>query len=167
MIEDPIAVTIGGEEYLCPPMSFYCLERAWPHIQRLGRMGALNQAVQQAQLRLSAAGDDPAALIAAQQVLDAATAAVESAGADFISQTHAALDVIVASLALTKPPPTHDFLAQRLRPSEFAGIHQACTLLMDTSGLIGRAPPGESAATSLTPPLLNGTVSSPNSLRTA
>ena len=160
MIEDGISVVIGGEDYLCPPMAFYALERAWPHIQRLGRMAGLNQVVQQAQAHVTAASPDE--MSAAQAALDAAQAAVEASGADFIGQTHAALDVIVAALSLTQPAPTHDFLAKRLQPSEFAGIHQACTLLMDASGLIGRAAPGESSATRPTPPLLNGTGSSPN-----
>ena len=157
MIEDPINVVIGGENYLCPPMSFYCLERAWPHIQRLGRMAVLNQAVQQAQRALGNATSDAEAA-SAQAALDAAQARAE--GADFIGQTHAALEVIVAALSLRQPPPTLEALAKRLRPEEFAGIHQACTLLMDASGLVGRTPPGESAAMSQTPVPLNGTGSS-------
>jgi hypothetical protein len=171
MIEDPISVVIGGEDYLCPPMSFYCLERAWPHIQRLSRMATLNQVVQQAQRRLAAAeaGDGlaSASAVAAQAALDDAQATVEKAGGDFIGQTHEALAVIAAALSLRTPAPSLEDLAKRLRADEITGIHEACTLLMNSSGLIGRSTPGESAAMSRTPALLNGTGSSPNSLLTA
>lgn len=40
MSRDAVPVTLGGVTYLCPPMPFFCLERAWPHIQAMAKPDA-------------------------------------------------------------------------------------------------------------------------------
>jgi hypothetical protein len=35
MSSEQVPVTIGGVTYLLAPMPFFCLERAWPHIQEM------------------------------------------------------------------------------------------------------------------------------------
>jgi hypothetical protein len=163
MLEDPIAVVIGGKTWLCPPMSFYCLERAWPHIRRLSVMGGYNQALAAAQLQVKMAAT-PAEHDSATQNVATALALIEAEDADFVGQTRVTLHVIVAALALETPPPSYDQLARMLQPDEIGGIHIACAALMDGSGLMrGGTAPGEPPATSRTMPAhLNGTGSSPN-----
>lgn len=157
---EDIEVTIGGVAYALPPMSFYCLRRAWPHIQRLGAMGALNQAVINARMvaanAISLADSSDAAA-----VYDAAVARVAAEGADFVGQTATALEVIAAALSLATPAPSAEALSKALRPSEFSGLHEACQMLLLTSGL----QEGEVTATGQQMPApmrLNGTVSSLN-----
>lgn len=160
MIEDPIPVVIGGVTFLCPPMPFYCLERAWPHIQAMGRMGQATQALAAAQLQVrtavTAADHDSA-------TANEATAQqhIAAIGGDFIGQTREAIAIIAISLALDSNPPSYDDLAKRVRQSELAGVHIACALLMDGSGLTKQAA-GEAQATPQMMPSLNGTGTSPN-----
>ena len=161
MLEDPITVIIGGVTYLCPPMPFYCLERAWPHIQKMGRMGAANQALAAAQLQVRMAGTQ-GEHDAATQAVASASALVEAEDADFIGQTREALHVVVAALALDANPPSYETLSRRLLPGELAGVHIACTELMDSSGLVKVSVLGEAVATSQPAGLLNGSGSSPN-----
>jgi hypothetical protein len=161
MLEDPIPVIIGGTTLLCPPMPFYCLERAWPHIQRLGRMGALTEMLQSAQSRLSRAAN-PEEHAAAEATLTAAQTLIEREGADFVGQTREAIHIIAAALALESPAPSYDSLSRLVKPDEFVGIHRACSDLMDSSGLT-RAAPGEVGATArMMPAQLNGAGSSLN-----
>lgn len=137
MIETPIEVVIGGKRLLCPPMPFYCLERAWPHIKRMGEMATANQALATAQLQVRSA-------VTAQDHEDA-TRAVQTAESlvgqldgDLIGQTKEALHIIVAALSLETPAPTYDELSRTMRADEIQGVHLACSLLMDSSGLIVR-----------------------------
>lgn len=159
MTEEPIAVVIGGTTYLCPPMPFYCLERAWPHVQRLGRMGQLNQTLMSAQAQLRNAMS-PAEQAAAEANVAAATALIEREQADFVGQTREAIHVIAAALALDDPPPTYEALSRQVRPGEIVGVHRACAELLDSSGL--QRSSGEVVATSNMMPPLNGAGSSLN-----
>jgi hypothetical protein len=160
MLDDPIPVIIGGTTLLCPPMPFYCLERAWPHIQRLGRMGQLNQTLLSAQARLQTAlGAEEQA--AAEANVAAAQALIDREQADFVGQTREAIHIIAAALALDTPAPSYETLSRQVRPNEIVGIHRACAELMDGSGL-QRALPGEALATSQVMPPLNGAGSSLN-----
>lgn len=161
MLDDPTPVIIGGTTFLCPPMPFYCLERAWPHIQRLGRMGAINQTLLAAQMAVRNAMTQEQQE-AANASLVAAETLVEREGADFVGQTREAIHIIAAALALDTPPPSYETLSRQVQPTELVGVHTACTALMEGSGLQRRAP-GEIAATShMMPPQLNGAGSSLN-----
>jgi hypothetical protein len=161
MMEGPVPVVIGGMTYVCPPMPFYCLERAWPHIQNMSRMGALNRALAAAQLRQRNAQSDEE-IASATRAVAVAEALVARENADFIAMTHTALEVIVAALALDPNAPTYDTLSKQMRPTEIAGVHEACTALMDASGLTSTLAPGERLATGQAPVHLNGAGSSPN-----
>jgi hypothetical protein len=163
-MQQPTLVVIGGVTYVCPPMPFYCLERAWPHIQRMSRLGALSQALAAAQLQVRNAITAEEHTTATDNLVTA-QALVEQEGADFIGQTREAIKVIVAALALDTPPPSYEQFAKQVQPSEFAGIHVACTQLMNLSGLVSSEagdPQGEASATGHVPAHLNGTGSSPN-----
>jgi hypothetical protein len=159
--ESPIPVVIGGVTYLCPQMPFYCLERAWPHIQKLSRLGAANQVLAAAQLQVrNAVGAEDHQR--ATENLATALMMIEQEGADYVGQTRVALSIIVAALALDTPPPSYDSLSKLMRGDEIGGIHAAVTALMETSGLVRSADPaGEAVATPM-PPRLNGAGSSPN-----
>lgn len=168
MIETIVTVSIGGHAYHCAPMPFYCLERAWPHIQRMGAIGDANQALTAAKLQVElAATDDEKA--AAARALAEAEARVGAIGGDMIGQTRVALEIIVAALALEVPAPSYEDLAKRMRADEMFGVHSAVSALMTTSGLTANAeaPPGEGSATAQMPPRLNGAGSSPSLRHTA
>jgi hypothetical protein len=162
MSEDATPVVIGGQRYLVPPMSFYCLKRAWPHIRRLSELGAFTQAAAAAELQVKMAVTQEQHE-AATQNLATAMAIVEREDADFVGQTDVALHIIVAALALESPPPSYDALSRVLQPDEIGGVHIACAALMDGSGLVqSGARAGEALAAARMMPLLNGSESSLN-----
>jgi hypothetical protein len=148
MIEAPTPVVIGGVTFLCPSMPFYCLERAWPHIQRLSRMGQLNQALAAAQMQTRMAST-PEEHTAATTAVEAAHQQIAAENADFVGQTREAIEVIVAALALDPQPPSYETLSRQVRADELVGIHVACAALMDGSGLMRATTnaPGEGLAT--------------------
>jgi hypothetical protein len=148
--DDSIEVVVGGTTYQVPPMTFYVLKRAWPHVMRLIRMAPFSIAVGHTTERLIGAtrNGDPESVIAeltARQGL--AVQQAEDAGADFIAQTDEALQTVAAALALTPDPPSFDTLSKALRPDEFQGVHAAFHKLLAASGF----GPGETMATSLLP----------------
>jgi hypothetical protein len=139
MDEDTIPFVAGGETIAVPrELSFYLLRRAWPHIARLGAMATANQAVALARLRLDAASPD-ADRSGLEAAVRAAEAQVTGTGSTFMDQTGAALDIIAAALSLTHGAPTAEDMAKRLRPSEFAGVHECVQQLLEGSGLTGEA----------------------------
>ena len=148
--DDGIAVVIGGTTYTVPPMTFYVLKRAWPHVMRLIRMAPFSVAVGHATERLIEArrnneSEEALAELAARQVL--AMQDAENAGADFIAQTDEALQTVAAALALVSNAPSYQDLSIALRPDEFQGVHAAFHKLLAASGF----GPGETMATSLLP----------------
>lgn len=162
MSEDATPVVIGGTTYLCPPMSFYCLKRAWPHIRRLSQLGAYTRALAAAELQVKMAGT-PDEHQAATLNLASAMAIVEQEEADFVGQTDATLRVVVAALSLEVPPPGYDDLSRALQADEIGGLHIACAAIMDGSGLVqSGARAGEALAAARMMPLLNGSESSLN-----
>jgi DNA-binding XRE family transcriptional regulator len=165
MSERPVLVSIGGTVFTCPPMPFYCLELAWPHIRTLGRMGSASQSLMAAQIQVSHAITTQEHQTASEN-LEIAMKIVEDLGADIIGQTHTALNIIAAALALDPNPPSQVDLAKVLRPDEISGVHIAVAELLDVSGLVtrgGTTTVGESVATmaGLTPSL-NGAATSLN-----
>jgi hypothetical protein len=147
--DDGIEVTIGGITYLVPPMTFYALKRAWPHVMKLIRMAPLSIAVGHATERLMEAQknrEDNATIIelASRQTL--AMQEAEEAGADFIAQTDEALQTVAAALSLTPNAPSYQDLAMALRPDEFQTVHAAFHKLLAASGF---GSSGEAMATSL------------------
>lgn len=164
MSERPIPVEIGGMAFACPPMSFYCLEMAWPHIRMLGRMGAANNTLRAAQLQVSHAITGQEHEVASEN-LEIATKIVEDLGADIIGQTRESLHIIACALAFVDNSPTQQDLAKMLRPHEITGIHIAVAELLDASGLVtrgGTTTVGENLATTAAAASLNGVPSSLN-----
>jgi hypothetical protein len=156
--DDPVVVRIGGADYVVPPMPFYALKRAWPHIQHLSELGQLMQAVVVARAYLNVAED--AERPARQATYDAAMGKAVAAGADFVGQTDAALAIIAAALSLTHPELNAEDLSKLLKPEEYSGLHGAVKTLLSTSGLAT----GELTATSPIPAATStGTDTSPNS----
>lgn len=163
MLEDPIDIVIGGKTWHCPPMPFYCLERAWPHIQRLAEMNAVNEAIGRAQMQVRQA-ETAEQHEAATQALSVAVRLVQQEGSDIVGQTREALKVIVAALALQSEPPSYEDLSRAMRPAELHGIHAACSQLLATSGL-AQGEPSSGEALAMRPPMpghLNGAASSLN-----
>lgn len=160
MREDPIAVTIGGVTHQCPPMPFFCLEKAWPHIQDLGRMGAANQALAAAQMRVRQA-ESKEQHEEASAAVRAAQALVDAIEGDLIGQTRATLKIVTAALSLSEPAPSYDSLARTLKPGEIEGLHLACGQLLEVSGLKGGTM-GEATATDRTAPSPTGADTSPS-----
>lgn len=161
MLENPIPVTIGDKVWLCPPMPFYCLERAWPFITAMGEKGKAMQRLAAAQLQVRMAVSASEHDEATANVI-AATEIIEQSGADFIGQTKDALEIIVSALALDATPPSYIDLAKLLRPSEIQGVHLAVAELLEVSGLKVSVA-GEALATIQEPAApLNGVGSSLN-----
>lgn len=161
MLENPVPVTIGGTTWLCPQMPFFCLERAWPHIQAMGHKGKATQALAQAELQARMA-ISPLEHEKATANVAIAMQVVEQSSADFVGQTRDALEIIVAALALDSNAPSYLDLAKVLRPDEIQGVHLAVADLMEQSGLkVART--GEALATiQEMPDRLNGVGSSLN-----
>lgn len=161
MLETPVPVVIGGKTWLCPPMPFYCLERAWPFIQAMGEKGKATQALAAAQLQVRMASS-PIEHDQATANVSAATEIIAQTAADFIGQTKDALEIVVAALALDTTPPSYTDLAKMLRPGEIQGLHLAIAELLEISGLKVSAA-GEALATIREPEApLNGVGSSLN-----
>jgi hypothetical protein len=147
--DETVDVVIGGETLRVPPMTFFCLRKAWPHVMRMIRMGPVSQAADKATLALDAARradppEDPAVLASLEAAQIEAMAKAEEAGADFMGQTTEALNVVVAALALTPNPPAFEDLSKRLRYDECAGVQVAFSRLLAVSGFTSA---GETTAT--------------------
>jgi hypothetical protein len=161
---DTVEVTIGGAVLTVPPMSFYVLRRAWPHIRRIAQMSRLSGKLIDVTRRLEAAkaADPPEPeehLRALQDEQATAMQEVDTKGADFVSQTDEALHVIAEALAAADPPGgSYDALSRRMRPDEMVGLHVAFNKLLEVSGLLAS---GELVATgSMLPRRSNGIDSS-------
>jgi hypothetical protein len=144
--DDPITVAIGETMIAVPPMPFYCLRRAWPHIVRLGEMSKAPAEAAAARAAFDAADpDSPGRPFLAAQ---AEAADARLADASLIAQTDEALAVIAAALALASNPPTADDLGKALRPDQIAGVHAAVNRLLDASGMFqaGETAPAAMAA---------------------
>jgi hypothetical protein len=163
VMESPITVVIGGKTLLCPPMPFYCLERAWPHIRTMGRLGNASHLMKDAELQVRAAITTQEHQSATEN-LETAAKVVEDMGADIIGQTRVALQIIACALALDSNPPSYDDLAKLMQPHEIAGVHLAVTELMNASGLMteGNRPSVGEALAAKTGQSLNGSSSSLN-----
>jgi hypothetical protein len=146
--DDPITVAVGDVTLTVPPMPFYCLRRAWPHIVRLGEMSKAPAEAAAAQAAFEAADPDSLGrpFLAAQ--VEAAQARLDAASLVF--QTDEALAIIAAALALSHDPPTVDDLGKTLRPDQIAGVHATVNRLLDASGmfLAGETVPAAMAAIS-------------------
>lgn len=163
MADSPIAVVIGGMTLLCPQMPFYCLERAWPHIRAMGKLGNAQRLLKDAELQVRAAITTQEHQSATEN-FEIASKVVEEMGADIIGQTRVALNIIACALALDNNPPSYDDLAKQMQPHEIPGVHLAVTELMNASGLMkdgDRLSVGEALAAK-TGQSLNGASSSLN-----
>jgi hypothetical protein len=161
--DTPISVVIGGKTLLCPPMPFYCLERAWPHIRTMSRLGAAAKALHTAELQVRSAITSKEHESATANY-DTAFKIVDDLGADIVGQTGEALHILAAALSLDTNPPTQQDLAKALRPSEIGAVHLAVAELMDASGLVSKGETttlGEALATKAGP-TPNGALSSLN-----
>jgi hypothetical protein len=153
MDEESVEIVIGGEPVVFPPMTFWVLRRAWPHILTLGKMEAVQQQFDLVTAKLVEVQErDPPAtpeeLANAESAHVTAMEKVLLAGADFTAQIEEKLHVLAWASALTDHPISHDELAKRLRRDEFTGLAVGFNHLLRTSGLLS----GEAAATGLAPP---------------
>jgi hypothetical protein len=161
VIEDPVEVVIGGKTWRCPPMPFYCLERAWPHIGKLARMNTLTQTLARAELRVRQA-ETVDQHDEASQALAATMQLIDAEGAGFVGHVREALHIIVAALSLDPEKPTYEQLAQVMTGAEMYGVERACAQLIELSGLGANAPGEDQAMMQPMPVQLNGAASSLN-----
>ena len=105
---DAVELTVAELTLSVPPMTFYALRRAWPHLSALARMN------------------------------DAAADGVTGAAGDMMQQTDEALHIFACALELSDNPVSYEDLARALRFRQWGGVHAALHQLLVASGMIAQ-----------------------------